>query len=140
MLDAASIKLAAQGVTGAGAAGVTWIAAAGEWSLALFGIPLSVLLCAAIGAFGVLSFMQTPNLRRAVASAVASTMLAAISVPLTLHAAGRDATPLPNALGPGVAVALAVALQLLLPWIFTNGSRLLSEAWARLLRINNKGD
>ncbi len=131
--DAGTIKLAAASVSGASAAGVGWIAAAGEWSAALFGVPLPVLLCAAFGAFGVLSVMETRSIRHAIASSLTSMVVAAVGTPLALHAAGGGEKPLPMALGPGVAILAAIVLQLVLPWIFANGGRMLSELWARAL-------
>lgn len=131
--DAAGIKLAAQGATGASAAGVTWIAAAGEWSTALFGIPLPVLLCAALGAFGALSVMETRSIRQAIASSLTAMIVAAVGTPLALHAATGDGKPLPITLAPGVAIIAALALQLILPWLFANGGRMLSELWTRAL-------
>jgi len=129
--DGSSIQFAAASTSTASAAGVGWIAAAGEWSLALFGIPLSVLLCAAFGAFGALSLMESTSMRRSIASSLTAMMVAAVGTPLALHATTGGQTPV--ALAPGVAIIAAILLQLILPWLFANGPRLLSELWSRAL-------
>lgn len=110
-----SLETKAAGVAGASVAGVSL-------SLDLLGVPVSVVLAALLGAGGILSFLPPMPLGRMVGTVVFCTSAAVYGGPLVVRyfswLAGGELL---------AALGLAAILQLTLPWVIENRTRLIER-------------
>lgn len=109
MSPAAEQTVVAATAAGASGAGSVW-AIANDAAAALFGVPISVLLAAAAGAFFARTFTPASSFLATMRGGIGWTLAGAYSIPLIMHLAG-----LPSSIAASAAFVLSCVGQLLAP-------------------------
>lgn len=121
LMDPAAFKVAA--LASSAASGVASIATV-DWTMGVFGVPLSVFLAGFAGALVSLSFLPPPvdggnrgkTLLSMAGHVFSGTLLAAFAQPLAIFAINRWlAAELPSAVGLGIAGIFGALIMLVLP-------------------------
>ena len=107
----------------------------GDWIAAAIGAPFLMLLAAFAGAAGVLSFLPPRPLVRAIGTVATCTLIGAYCAPWASRA-----WPILNGGEKFIAIALAAALQILLPIVIEQGSDVLRGIRRRMGIGDGPGD